>query len=75
MVRNVFAAAVAAALCGAVVAADLKAGLAWRCEQMLNLYRKYGEVELQRPKAVEKPAKAAVKALPKPLPKPLPESS
>ena len=57
------------------IAADLKAGLAWRCEQMLNLYRKYAEVELQRPKVAEKPAKTAVKALPKPLPKPLPESS
>jgi hypothetical protein len=50
------------------IADEIKAVLAWRCEQLLKLFRKFAEVELQRPKAPTPVAKGPVKALPKPLP-------
>lgn len=50
------------------IAAEVKQGLVWQTERLLQLYRKYGEVEAQRPKPAAPPAKGPVKALPKPLP-------
>lgn len=49
------------------LAADIAADVAWTSERMLDLFRKFGEVEPVRPATVKA---TAAKVKPKPLPKP-----
>jgi hypothetical protein len=51
------------------IAAEIKAAVEWQSQQLVKLYRKYGEVEeQQRPKPAAPAARSAAKSLPKPLP-------
>ncbi|MBL8728309.1 MAG: DUF2779 domain-containing protein [Planctomycetes bacterium] len=55
------------------LAGEIQAGVVWTSERMLDLYRKFAEVEVVRaPKTVKA---AAAKTRPKPLPKPLPPAA
>ncbi|MEO6595439.1 MAG: DUF2779 domain-containing protein [Planctomycetota bacterium] len=51
------------------IAAEIKSGVSWASEQLLRLFRKFGEVEAQVPRPTAVKARTASKPLPKPLPK------
>jgi hypothetical protein len=51
------------------IAAEVVAGVVWASERLLDLYRRFAEIEIQRP---AKPVRAVKAVRGKPLPKPLP---
>jgi hypothetical protein len=57
------------------IAADMKAWVGWCSDRLLQLYRKFAEVEDVRQKAPPATAKSAAKSPPKPLPRQLPKPS
>ena len=52
------------------LAAEVIAGVDWKVERMLDLFRRFAEVEIARPTKAPKAAAGKPKQLPKPLPPP-----
>jgi len=50
------------------IAAEIRAAVEWQSQQLVKLFRKFAEVEEQRPRPAAPAARSAAKSLPKPLP-------